>query len=144
MTQASSISGRCACGAVHYEADAPPGMALQCHCRDCQRATGTGHASMAMFPRASFRLHGELNYHSVTTDLGHSARRGFCPRCGSPVVAEPGAVPHLIAVHAASLDDPSLFAPVAVLYAKRAPDWDRTDAALPKFETMLPPPPGAL
>jgi hypothetical protein len=36
----SSISGRCACGAVHYEADTAPGISLQCHCRDCQRAHG--------------------------------------------------------------------------------------------------------
>jgi hypothetical protein len=139
----SPISGRCACGAVHYEADAAPAFSMQCHCRDCQRATGTGHASMAIFPRTSFRLHGEVKYHSVTTDMGHLARRGFCPQCGSPVVGEPGAVPHMIAVHAASLDDPSVFTPSAVLYTKRAHPWDVTSAELPKFEAMMPPPPGA-
>lgn len=139
----SPIRGRCACGAVQYEADSAPGMSLQCHCRDCLRATCTGHASMAIFPRASFRLHGEVRYHTVTTDMGHLARRGFCPHCGSPVVAEPGAVPHMIAVHAASLDDPSVFAPNAVLYTKRAHPWDLTSTALPKFEAMMPPPPGA-
>jgi hypothetical protein len=136
----SRFSGRCACGAVQFEADTAPGMSLQCHCRDCQRATGSGHASMAIFSRSSFRLQGELKYHTVTTDAGHLARRGFCPQCGSPIVAEPGAAPHMIAVHAASLDEPHSFVPNVVLYTKRAYAWDLTDASLPKFAAMMPPP----
>ena len=136
----SKLSGRCTCGAVRYEADDAPVMSLQCHCRDCQRATGTGHSNMAVFPRSSFHLQGELKHHAVTSDSGHIARRGFCPQCGSPMVAEPGAVPHLIAVHAASLDLPEAFAPQFVLYTKRACAWDLTDRSLPHFEMAFPPP----
>ncbi len=143
MNSPALVTGRCACGAVRYEAAAQPGMGLHCHCRDCQRATGSGHSSMALFPRAAFTLHGELEYHTVKTDSGHSARRGWCRACGSPMVAEPGAVPHLIGVFAASLDDLSVFAPRAVLYRKRAAAWDLMDLALPAFEAMMPPPPEA-
>jgi hypothetical protein len=34
------FSGGCACGAIRYECSAAPIFALNCHCRDCQRATG--------------------------------------------------------------------------------------------------------
>lgn len=133
------ICGGCACGAVRYQADAAPALSMQCHCRDCQRATGGGHASMAIFQRSTFRLRGEVKYHAVTTDSGHVARRGFCPACGSPVVSEPGVAPEMIAVHAASLDDPSTYAPQLAIYGKRAHRWDPTDTALPRFDAMPPP-----
>ena len=36
-------TGGCLCGAVRYSlANAPVGTG-QCHCKDCQRASGTGH-----------------------------------------------------------------------------------------------------
>ncbi|HYV89124.1 MAG TPA: aldehyde-activating protein, partial [Candidatus Polarisedimenticolia bacterium] len=38
------ITGGCACGAVHYEIGAEPVFMLNCHCRDCQRATGAAYA----------------------------------------------------------------------------------------------------
>lgn len=133
------VTGRCACGGLTYEATEPPSMGLHCHCLDCQRATGSGHASVAIFPRTAIAVRGAVKYHSVQTDSGHTARRGFCPECGSPVLAEPGVVAHLVGVFAASLDDPSLFKPQFVLYTKRSHAWDSVDEALPAFEAMPPP-----
>jgi len=48
------------------------------------------------------------------------------------------AAPDAVAVHAASLDDPSQFRPQAVTYAVRAHAWDRMDPALETFERMPP------
>jgi len=35
--------GHCLCGAVSYTINANPLRMAQCHCKDCQRASGTGH-----------------------------------------------------------------------------------------------------
>ena len=40
------FSGGCGCGAIRYEFSAEPAMSLNCHCRDCQRGSGTAYASL--------------------------------------------------------------------------------------------------
>jgi hypothetical protein len=47
-------------------------------------------------------------------------------------------MPKLIAVHATSLDDPSLFHPQMVTYTIRGQAWDTIDSSLQKFERMPP------
>jgi hypothetical protein len=48
--------GGCACGAVRYECSAAPVAMVNCHCRDCQRAGGTGFSPTVVVPADSFRL----------------------------------------------------------------------------------------
>ena len=39
------MTGGCLCGAVRYESTGEPGFALLCHCRDCQRQSGSAYAA---------------------------------------------------------------------------------------------------
>jgi hypothetical protein len=82
----TSINGGCACSAVRYQAAVQPQFQGQCQCRDCQRATGTGHADVLAFPEEYFTLAGELSLYSVAGGSGQAVQRGFCPKCGSPVL----------------------------------------------------------
>ena len=79
------FSGECACGAIRYECTAEPAAMVQCHCRDCQRATGSACIYVVLVPAKSFKLtRGALRYHlTESVALGHQ-RRGFCATCGSP------------------------------------------------------------
>ena len=70
--------GGCACGAVRYECSAAPVAMVNCHCRDCQRAGGTGFSSTGIVSANSFRLlRGEPKRYSITADSGHTAHRAF-------------------------------------------------------------------
>jgi hypothetical protein len=80
----TSHTGGCACRQVRYELTAAPARMLNCHCRDCQRASGSAYAAILVVPSDGLRLRGELRYHAVTSERNTRIERGFCPTCGSP------------------------------------------------------------
>jgi hypothetical protein len=131
--------GGCACGAIRYEATSEPIVESHCQCRDCQKRSGTGHGSYLVFPqRADVRITGEATNWRVAGDSGNEKIHAFCPTCGSPVYLTFVAMPDLIAVHAASLDDPGRFKPRMVTYNVRGYAWDAIDPSLQTFEKMPP------
>jgi hypothetical protein len=135
MTQ--RFAGGCACGAIRYQTSSEPIFENHCQCRDCQKRSGTGHGSYLTFPRrADVTITGEPKSWRVKGDSGNEKIHSFCPTCGTPVYLASAAMPEPIAVHAASLDEPSQFNPQVVTYSIRGHAWDTIDPALPKFERM--------
>src|SRR6201981_3573825 len=53
MSALQNFSGGCACGAVHYETTVDPVLMLNCHCRDCQQASGSAYAPLVIFRKAA-------------------------------------------------------------------------------------------
>ncbi len=134
-------TGGCACGAIRYAVAGEPFVMLDCQCRQCQRESGTGHASHLTFDgSAQVEVEGEAAHWDMVGDTGVSKRRYFCPTCGSPVYMRFPDMPDLFVVRAASLDDPARYQPQMTVWTAAAHAWDHTDATLLKFERM---PPGA-
>ncbi|MBS4047413.1 MAG: GFA family protein [Alphaproteobacteria bacterium] len=132
-------TGGCACGAIRYEIAGEPVFSNHCQCRQCQRKSGTGHGSYLSFVgRKDMQLSGRATQWDMTADSGKVKTRSFCPVCGSPVYQTYPAMPDVITIHAASLDEPARFAPQAVTFASRGYDWDRLDPALVTFDGMPP------
>jgi hypothetical protein len=136
----TKLTGGCACGAIRYETAAEPLMAGHCQCRDCQRASGTGHASMIAFPEPAVTIRGTPRYHQVKADSGGTVSRGFCANCGSPVIGKTTSMPGMVTVTSGSLDDPSRFTPGMVVYTKSGHAWDRMDSSLLAFDRLPPMP----
>jgi len=133
------FSGGCACGAIRYECSAEPVLSLNCHCRDCQRASGSAYAALLDVPLAAFTLtKGDLKYHQTTGESGYTLDRGFCPECGSPVVIRGQRATNLglIVLWAASLDDPRWFRPAVDIFVVSAQPWDYLNPAVRKFERI--------
>src|SRR4029450_7710862 len=101
----SRFSGGCACGAVRYECAAAPVAMVNCHCRDCQRAGGSGYSPTVIVHRSAFTLTADEPVHlSVTGESANIARRAFCGHCGSPLYPSTSARPGFVGIRAASLD----------------------------------------
>jgi hypothetical protein len=132
---AIKFTGGCLCGAVRYECSAAPIAMGNCHCRDCQRATGTAYASGLLVPQSAVTITGEVKYYEVIGDSGNIVGRGFCPNCGSRLFSKPP-IPEFMGIMAGSLDDPSWFRPTMDIYTASAQPWDYMNPDLPKIAKM--------
>lgn len=128
------FSGGCACGAIRYECTAEPLFSLNCHCRDCQRETGSAYAPVLAVPKTAFTLtQGSPKYFALTADSGQTTKRAFCAACGSPLFGLPGSRPDLVTIRVGSLDDPREFRPSQDIYTVSAQPWDYMNPSLTKF-----------
>ena len=126
------LTGGCACGAVRYEIDSEPIFALFCQCRQCQRASGGGHAASFIVFADSVTLRGSLSFYMREAESGRTVRAGFCGRCGNPIVNETTQFSEKRYFHAASLDDPARFKPQRLVWNSQAQPWDHVDPSLPR------------
>jgi hypothetical protein len=131
-----TIEGGCLCGEIRYTLTGPSLFVSQCCCKDCQKATGTGHTTIVGIQREQLALRGEPSTYTNYGDTGGSVTRHFCGTCAGRLFTSgtlPGTV---IMIQAGSLDDPDAVTPESVIYRKDAPAWDRFDPDLPSFEAM--------
>ena len=137
-----TLSGGCQCGAVTYKIEAEPLFTAICHCRQCQRATGSASHPLIAVPRAAVAISGEVRHFETIADSGQPVRRGFCPSCGCRLFGLPDIAPDLMTISVGNLDDPSGFEPGMHIFTSSAQPWDRIEDDLPKFPG-LPPRPAA-
>ena len=129
-------TGGCLCGRVRYESAGDPVFSLHCHCRDCQRSSGTAYIAAMRVPAAGFRItQGTPKRYAAKSDSGNEIARVFCGDCGSPLYVQVSTRPDLVGIRVSSFDDPSFFKPDADIFVKSAQPWDHMNPALPKFDT---------
>ena len=132
-------TGGCLCGAIRYESSGESVFALRCHCRDCQRQTGSAYVAAVRVTAAEFRItKGKPKHYIAKADSGNEITRVFCPDCGSPIYAQVSTRPDLVSICVVSLDDPRWFRADADIFVKSAQPWDHMNPAVPKYPTYPP------
>jgi len=96
-----------------------------CHCRDCQKFTGSAFGFLVGLPRSAFEIEGVLKTFTKPADSGRPIVRRFCPECGSSIVEEPGSRPDLVIINGGTLDDPTSVRPAIEIYCDRELPWVR-------------------
>lgn len=130
------FSGRCLCGAVHYESTGAPQMVAQCHCLHCRKTSGTDHGTHLIVEQENFTLSGTLKFFDQSADSGSVVSRGFCPECGAPIYSTNSNRPGQVFVRASSLDDLEIAKPQLIVYASRAPSWRHLDPDITTYAEM--------
>jgi hypothetical protein len=131
----AQMTGGCLCGRVRYTVTAEPAFSGLCHCRNCQRYTGTGYETFIVFPTEAVSVQGELKTYEDTGGSGKPVYRRFCPNCGSGVINDVDILGMRI-VLAGTLDDPTAFKPTMDVFWSCAQPWVQTGDERTKFPRM--------
>ena len=94
-----------------------------CHCRECQRRTGSAFASQARFAASSVTITGESREFVRTADSGNTATYRFCPACGSTIAYSIDAWPEVVAIPLGAFAGTELPAPGYSVYESRKLSW---------------------
>ena len=130
--------GGCLCGELRYELKGPSLFEAQCCCKDCQKATGTGHTTIIGIHNSQLTIHGSPSEYTNTGESGGTVTRHFCGKCAGRIFTSGSLPGEMIMVQAGSLDDPNVVEPQEVIYHKDAVAWDHFDPALPVYEVYAP------
>lgn len=100
--------GGCLCGAVRYRVKNAPFRTSLCHCKFCQRRTGSAFGVGVYFRKDDFELlRGALKSYEYRSDeSGRWLRMEFCPKCGTTVTWTLELFPDGRGVAGGSFDDP--------------------------------------
>ncbi len=129
-------NGRCLCGALNYELDAPFTAMIHCHCSMCRKHHGTGFGTFVAAPVAGLR------WNSGEDRLGRyqsSAKgvRTFCRVCGA---SGPTTMPEfgIAVVPAAALEGELGIEPQSHIFVASKAPWDAITDGLPQFDAYPP------
>lgn len=116
------VTGGCLCGEVRFTALGQPKRVGLCHCLDCRKHHGAAFYAAAIFAHEAVMVEGAL---------ADRDGRGFCPRCGSSVLARAG---DEVELHLGSLDAPDLYRPDYECWTIRRESWLRPVPGAAQFE----------
>ena len=132
----STFDGGCACGTLRYRMLSAPMFVHCCHCKDCQRQTGSAFVLNALIETDRVELlSGDPRPSSMPTDSGkpHSVFR--CAQCGTAVWSEYGGLATLRFVRVGTLDEPAALPPDVHIYARSKQPWIILPDGVPAFES---------
>jgi hypothetical protein len=133
-------TGSCLCGNVRITLSAAPVAVALCHCRDCQKQSGSAFSLVAIVPLSALDVSGDTAVWRTVADSGQTVERTFCRTCGSPVRTDSeGARGRGITVLKASLmDEAASFIPQVQIYCGSAAPWVEDLKPLARFDGMPP------
>ncbi len=124
---ANTCEGGCACGSVRYKIVSGPLIVHCCHCRYCQRQTGTAFALNALFEAKQVELlSGTINEIETPTPSGRGQTITRCPKCGVAIWSNyfMGGIKNMIRfIRVGTLDNPDLLPPDVHIYTMSKQPW---------------------
>ena len=127
MTEAgeSTASGGCTCRAVRFLVRGKPLIVHCCHCRWCQRETGTAFALNALIEADRVTLlAGEPEVVLTPSNSGKGQKISRCPVCRIAVWSNyAGAGDALRFLRVGTLDDPDAFPPGIHIFTESKQPW---------------------
>jgi hypothetical protein len=136
MTHSYPITGGCGCGKVRYQVESAPLFVHACHCRWCQRETGTAFALNAMIEADRVTLLAGAPELVVTpSESGRGQIIARCPTCHIAVWSNyGGSGPLTRFVRVGTLDDPDALPPDVHIFTRSKQPWLVLPEGTPAFD----------
>jgi hypothetical protein len=131
------IVGGCMCGAVRFRVDEPLLGALYCHCKRCQRRSGSAFSMTALTAQGSFAVtEGAELLQAYRPEDGY--HKHFCSNCGSHTHTVNPDDDSIVAVRMGCLDDDPGITPGVHQFTAYAMTYEPIpDDGLPRFPERL-------
>ena len=126
------------CGTVRFEVSAPLLGAVYCHCKRCQRRTGSAFSASGLTRAGSFALtHGSEAVRTYRPGDG-GWNKSYCAECGSHVFTRHPENEELLGVRLGTLDQDPGVRPRAHQFVDYAAPWAPIpDDGLPRFPERM-------
>lgn len=131
----SEFEGTCSCGAVRFRMKSAPMFVHCCHCKDCQRQTGSAFVLNALMEADRVEiLSGQPEPVTMPTESGlpHDIYR--CPKCRIAVWSTYGGRTKIRFVRVGTLERPAALPPDVHIYTRSKLPWVTLPAGVPAFD----------
>jgi hypothetical protein len=126
--------GGCACGALRYRLTDEPLFTHCCHCRNCQRQTGSAFVINVLIEADRvIVLAGNPQRVDVPRDDGSTQPIYRCPNCQVAVFSAYG-WPEVLFVRGGTLDEPTSVSPDVHIYTRSKLPWVELPESIPTFD----------
>jgi hypothetical protein len=133
-----ALEGGCACGAIRYTLTQAPMIVHACHCRDCQRLSGSAFALNLWIEREFVEPSGAEPV-AVPVPPGSSGKAHdvfACSQCGTKLWHKYHAAPgDTVLLCAGTLDDSSQVTPDVHIFTRSKAPWLELPKGARVFET---------
>jgi hypothetical protein len=117
--------GGCLCGHVRYRTMGAPQRTTICHCRFCQRLTGSAFLVEPVFLKADVEVQrgtaSTFDYRSP--DHGRLITVSFCAKCGTHLSLAFERFPTVLGMCGGTFDDPAWFTPDRHIFIETSVPW---------------------
>lgn len=127
-------SGGCLCGRVRFETSEKPKIVGHCHCRSCQRHSGSAFMTFAIFQS------GDVTWRAGKPQAFSSSSgvvREFCGNCGSSLTFGRTEFDEL-SIASGVFDDPGVLKPELHVFCSQRCEWIHMSDGLPTHDRFPP------
>jgi hypothetical protein len=127
-------TGGCQCGSVRYVLTTEPMRLVVCHCKECQRQSGSAFGMSMLVKKDSLTVSGVMKQFTRIADSGNEVTGAFCPECGVRIHHGLKSVPDVLSLKPGTLDDTSWLRPRYFIWLKSAQNWISVPDGVETFE----------
>ncbi len=129
-------TGTCHCTKTQYQISGMPLTCYVCHCRDCQRSSGSAFSTnLIVFRKDLSLLSGETSTHSYHNN-NRTLQQHQCTHCGTTLWFASTSTSEYLSLQTGTLDNPRWCQPVAHLWMQSAVEWMSLDNRAVQFQTQ--------